>query len=256
VSDPRQECTPIALDEIGVRHLRACLRAGGVAVLPTDTVYGLACDPQQERAVRRLYELKGRPPMQPAAVMFFALPAALEALPELAVRERAALEALLPGPLTVLLPNRKDRYPLACVTGAAASAADAVRSAEARASGPGDRTSRPGVETSRPGVETSGPGALGLRVPLLPEPLMALGMLERPVMQSSANLSGGPEARRLREVPAVVLDGADLVLDGGELPGVASTVLDLRDYETEGRWRIVREGPLGEAELRGVLASC
>ena len=52
-----------------------------------------------------------------------------------------------------------------------------------------------------------------------------------------------------------MLDGADLVLDGGELPGVASTVLDLRDYEREGRWRVVREGPLGEAELRRVLAS-
>jgi L-threonylcarbamoyladenylate synthase len=234
VSGRRLERTPVTLDEIGARDLRACLRAGGVAVLPTDTVYGLACDPQQESAVRRLYELKGRPPQRPAAVMFFALQAALAALPELAARERAALEALLPGPLTVLLPNREDRYPLACATGVSESAANAGGS---------------------PDAQTSAPGALGLRVPLLPERLMALGALERPVMQSSANLSGGPEARRLQDVPAAVLDGADLVLDGGELPGVASTVLDLRDYEREGRWRVVREGPLGEAELRRVLAS-
>ena len=53
-------------------------------------------------------------------------------------------------------------------------------------------------------------------------------------MQSSANLSGGPEARRLADVPPALLAGADLVLDGGELPGVASTVLDLREYETHG----------------------
>lgn len=256
MSGYRLERTPIALDEIGVRHLRACLRAGGVAVLPTDTVYGLACDPQQEGAVRRLYELKGRPPMQPAAVMFFALPAALEALPELAARERVALEALLPGPLTVLLPNREDRYPLACVTGTTASAASAVRSPDTQASSPGARASGSGAEASGSGARASGPGALGLRVPLLPEALMALGMLDRPVMQSSANLSGGPEARRLRDMPAALLDGADLVLDGGELPGVASTVLDLRNYETEGRWRVVREGPLGEAELKRMLASC
>jgi L-threonylcarbamoyladenylate synthase len=201
-----------AVDEEGLSRLRACLRAGGVAVLPTDTVYGLACDPLQEAAVGRLYELKGRPPQRPAAVMFFALDAALNALPELAARERAALEALLPGPLTVLLPNRSNRYPLAC-----------------------------------------GSGALGLRVPRLPERLAALEALDAPVMQSSANLSGGVEARRVGDVEEVVLGGADLVLDGGELPGVASTVLDLSDFEREGRWRVVREGPLGERGIRALL---
>ncbi|HEY3758385.1 MAG TPA: L-threonylcarbamoyladenylate synthase [Solirubrobacteraceae bacterium] len=195
-----------------MKRLRACLRAGGVAVLPTDTVYGLACDPLQDAAVGQLYELKGRPPQRPAAVMFFALDAALDALPELAERERAALLALLPGPLTVLLPNRSNRYPLAC-----------------------------------------GSGALGLRVPRLPERLAALETLDVPVMQSSANLSGGVEARRVADVDGVVLDGADLVLDGGELPGVASTVLDLNDFEREGRWRVVREGPLGEREIQVLL---
>jgi L-threonylcarbamoyladenylate synthase len=202
----------VALDEEAVRRLRACLRAGGVAVLPTDTVYGLACDPLQEGAVRRLYELKGRPPQRPAAVMFFALEAALGALPELAARERVALKALLPGPLTLLLPNRRNRYPLAC-----------------------------------------GSGALGLRVPQLPKRLAALVALDAPVMQSSANLSGGVEARRIGDVEGIVLEGADLVIDGGELPGVASTVLDLSALEREGRWRVMREGPLGEQAIQALL---
>jgi hypothetical protein len=70
-------------------------------------------------------------------------------------------------------------------------------------------------------------------------------------MQSSANLSGGAEARCLVDVPPVLLDGADLVLDGGELPGIASTMLDLRGYEADGRWRIVREGPAGLASCGG-----
>ncbi len=183
-----------------------------MAVFPTDTVYGLACDPLNRDAVRRLYELKDRPPERPAAVMFFSLAPVLAALPELGTRERAALEALLPGPLTVLLPNREDRYPLA-----------------------------------------GGEDTLGLRVPLLPKPLAALRAVDVPVMQSSANLSGGPEARRLANIPPALLDGADLVLDGGELPGVASTVLDLREYEPHGRWRIVREGPVGSAELERAL---
>ena len=49
----------------------ACIAAGGVAVFPADTVYGLACDPDNAEAVERLYALKGRPTGKPSAVMFF-----------------------------------------------------------------------------------------------------------------------------------------------------------------------------------------
>ena len=213
---------PPALTAGDARRLRECIAGGGVAVFPADTVYGLACDPLNPEAVRRLYELKGRLPERPAAVMFFSLAAALDALPELGPRERTALEALLPGPLTVLLPNRRRRYPLACAPGTSAS--------------------------------TEEPGALGLRVPLLPEALAALGGVDVPVMQSSANFSGGAEARRLPEIPPALLASADLVLDGGELPGIASTVLDLREYEPHGSWRIVREGPVAAAEIERALS--
>ena len=48
-----------------------CIADGGVAVFPADTVYGLACDPENGEAVARLYALKGRPPSQPSAVMYF-----------------------------------------------------------------------------------------------------------------------------------------------------------------------------------------
>ncbi len=64
-------------------RLRQCLAGDGVALIPTDTVYGLACNPDSETALRRIYELKGRPPVKPAGVMFFSLSSALESLPEL-----------------------------------------------------------------------------------------------------------------------------------------------------------------------------
>jgi L-threonylcarbamoyladenylate synthase len=85
-----------------------------------------------------------------------------------------------------------------------------------------------------------GAGTLGLRVPDIP-PLGAL-----PVLQTSANVAGAPDARRLEEVPEQIRRGADLVLDGGELPGTPSTVIDLRDYEAGGVWRIVRAGAVPE----------
>jgi L-threonylcarbamoyladenylate synthase len=206
------------IDAADVRRLEEYLAAGGVAVFPADTVYGLCCDPVNAGAVRRLYELKGRPAERPAAIMFFALTFLLRALPEIGASELAALQALLPGPVTLLLPNRNRSFPLAC--------------------GPGDS------------VET-----LGLRVPAWTPSLAAMGAVGAPVLQSSANLSGEPDARHLLDVPESIRTGADLVLDGGELPGTPSTVIDLSKYEQCGEWRIVREGPLTGADLERLLAS-
>jgi L-threonylcarbamoyladenylate synthase len=97
----------------------------------------------------------------------------------------------------------------------------------------------------------SGPDALGVRVPDVP----ALAAVGRPVLQSSANLSGGPDARRLEDVPPAIRDGADLVLDGGELPGTPSTVLDLRRLDADGAWTVVRQGLVPESAVAAALGS-
>jgi len=194
------------------REFEACIAGGGVALFPADTVYGLACDPTSREAVSRLYALKGRPADKPAAVMFFSLQRALDALPELDPRTRGALEALLPGAVTLLLPNPLARYPLAC---------------------------------------GHDPWTLGLRVP-------APGVLADatvPVMQSSANLSGGADPRSLDEVDEALREGADLVVDGGPLPGTPSTVVDLRAYGSHGTWEVLREGALATDDVAAALAA-
>ncbi len=199
-----------------VRALEQCLRAGGVVLFGADTVYGLACDPEQPAAVARLYELKGRPPDRPAAVLFSSIALAWRALPELEDAEREAAEALLPGPVTLLLPNPARRFPLAC--------------------GPQPET-------------------LGLRVPRLDGPIAALRALSRPLLQSSANRSGEPDVRRLGDVDAELRANVDLALDGGERPGTASTVIDLRAYARERRYAIVREGALSPTAVAQALGS-
>jgi len=188
------------------------MAAGGVAVFPADTVYGLACHPEDKAAVARLYALKGRPAAQPSAVMFFDVAPALAALPDLGARTRALLERLLPGGVTLLLPNPAGRFPLAC-------AAD--------------------------------PHTLGLRVPAA-SLLAGVGV---PVLQSSANLSGGPDARRLEDVPAAIRAGADLLVDAGELPGTPSTVIDVRRFEATGAWAVVRAGAVAEAVVADAVAA-
>jgi tRNA threonylcarbamoyl adenosine modification protein (Sua5/YciO/YrdC/YwlC family) len=187
-----------------------CMAVGGVAVFPADTVYGLACDPANRIAVQRLYLLKRRELRKPSAVMFFDAELALESLPELGPRTRSALTGLLPGSVTLLLPNPAGRFALAC----------------------GDD-----------------PGTVGVRVVRSEQ----LDGVRWPVLQSSANRAGGPDPRRLDEVPEFIRRAADMVIDGGELPGTPSTVVDLRGYERDDSWSVVRDGAVTEAELGSVL---
>lgn len=176
------------------------LAAGGIVLFGADTVYGLACDPENPAAIDRLYVLKGRAQAKPSALMFFDEERALAHFPTLGPRTAAALHRLLPGPVTVVLP-----------TG-------------------------------------------GLRVPRVPRdhPLRGLPV---PVLQSSANRAGGAEARRLAQVDPDIRAAADLVLDAGELPGTASTVVDLRSYEDDGEWAVMRQGALPPAALERALWS-
>jgi L-threonylcarbamoyladenylate synthase len=187
-----------------------CLAVGGLALFPADTVYGLACDPANRFAVERLYLLKRRPLEKPSAVMFFDLDLAFAAMPELGPRTRESMQQLLPGGVTLLLPNPAGRFPLAC-------GADGA--------------------------------TLGVRVPDLP----ALAGVRWPALQSSANRAGGADPRRLDEVPPLLRSAVDLVLDGGELPGTPSTVVDLRGYEEDGSWSVVRLGAVSQEELREAL---
>jgi L-threonylcarbamoyladenylate synthase len=197
-----------------VATFERCIAVGGVALFPADTVYGLATDPTSREGVDRLYRIKGRRPDRPAAVMFFSLELALAALPDLGGRTRTAAERLLPGPVTLVLPNPERRYPLAA--------------------GPT-------------------PDRLGVRVPSLGGGLEPLAAARWPVLQSSANPSGGADARRLDDVDAEIRARVDMQLDGGELPGTPSTVVDLATYEATGDYRVLREGAVAAVEIAALL---
>jgi L-threonylcarbamoyladenylate synthase len=170
----------------------AALRGGGVAVIPTDTVYGLAADAGNEHAARSLYEAKGRAARQPTAILFSSVDELLARVPELPAAAVAAARALLPGPLTLVVPN-------------------------------------PGLRFAWLNEER--PDALGVRVPSVSGPgkevLDALGAL----VATSANLPGGADPRVLADVPAGLLTAVDAVVDGGPLPGAPSTVIDATGAE-------------------------
>jgi L-threonylcarbamoyladenylate synthase len=205
----------VSIERDGARVARGalerCIAGGGVAVFPSDGLYGLACDPLDAAAIARIHELKGRDDGKPSAVMYFSPLALRELVEGLGPRTAAALSALLPGPVTLVVDNRQGRYPLAC-------RADL--------------------------------GRLGIR--LIGGPLTGAMC---PVFQTSANLSGEPAPARFEEVPEAIVAGADLAIDGGELPGLPSTVVDISAIEEDGGWTVLRQGALSDGDLAAALAS-
>jgi L-threonylcarbamoyladenylate synthase len=189
--------------------LERCVGAGGVAIFPADTLYGLACDPLNAEAVERVHSIKGRDEGRPSAVMYFSPLAMRELVSGLGPRARQAVSELLPGPVTLVIANPEGRYPLA----------------------------------SREVPET-----LGVR--LIGGPL---GGAMTPIFQTSANRSGEDAPRSFEEIDERVLAAADLAIDGGELIGAPSTVVDLTELDSEGRWEVLREGALPRGVIDDVL---
>ncbi len=180
------------------------VQGGGLVVIPTDTVYGLACAAESEEAARQLYAVKGRNATQPTALVAASVDALLECLPELRGGSEAAVSAVLPGPYTLVLPNPARRF--RWLTG-------------------------------------TRPDAIGVRVPLLAGPgkevLQAVGA----VVATSANLAGGADPCRVTDVPEAILVAVAAVVDGGELRGAPSTVIDLTGAEPT----VLRSGAGDEA---------
>jgi L-threonylcarbamoyladenylate synthase len=100
--------------QVARKALERCVSAGGVAVFPSDGLYGLACDPLDAGAIAKIHRLKGRDDGKPSAVMYFSPLAMRELVAGLGPRTKAAVSALLPGPATLVVANPQRRYPLAC----------------------------------------------------------------------------------------------------------------------------------------------
>lgn len=101
-------------DAVARTALERCIASGGVAIFPSDGLYGIACDPLSAEAIERIHLIKGRDEGKPSAVLYFSPLAMRELLGELGPRTEEAVEALLPGPVTLVVHNPGRRYPLAC----------------------------------------------------------------------------------------------------------------------------------------------
>ena len=195
-----------------VERAVAAIRSGQPVILPTDTVYGLCATPDREEPVALVYRLKQRPETVPAALMCSDLEVLFERVPELRGSSGVIARALLPGPYTLIFPNPAGRYPW---------------------------------------LNGLAPETIGVRVPVLDGPARAVLEQVGAVTATSANRHGGPEPRRLADVPAEIREACAAEIDAGELPGVPSTVLDLTGAEP----KVVREGAVPAAEALARLSA-
>jgi tRNA threonylcarbamoyl adenosine modification protein (Sua5/YciO/YrdC/YwlC family) len=187
--------TPLRLvpeDDLG--PLVEALRAGASVVLPTDTVYGLACAAQLRDACERTLALKGRDLSKPTSILGASLSVVFtRVLGDPGGRAVEQARRLLPGPVTVIVPNPAGLFPWLC----------------------GDDPSR-----------------IGVRIPvLLPgvaDAIDGVGV----IAATSANLAGQPDPVTLQEVPDAILSRVSVAVDAGPAPaGTPSTVVDLTGPE-------------------------
>jgi L-threonylcarbamoyladenylate synthase len=167
---------------------------GRAALIPTDTVYGLACAAHLPDACERMLGLKHRDLSRPTSIVAASLEAVFEAvLPGLPGRVVEQARRLLPGPVTLVVPNPDSRFRWLC-----------------------------GPDPSR----------IGVRVPVLHPVLAAAIDRVAAVAATSANLSGGADPGSLDEVPGELTSRVAVAFDTGPTPGgVPSTVIDLTGPE-------------------------
>lgn len=215
-----QVCT---INEESLEKAAAIIREGGVIVVPTDTVYGVACDPTNPQAVEQIYALKRRSHTKALQILLHDL------------HQLDQLGLYLPSPLDVLathfLPGGYS--PIACEQPSRNLAADT-----------------PIVCTMR--VDEEGRKTQAVRIPDCPE-LMQILQATGPLAASSANRSGNESANCVEEAVAAFGEEIPLYLDAGPTRShVASTVV-AADTSQEDGIVVLREGVIAADQLRSVL---
>ena len=187
------------------------LRAGGVVVFPTESVYGLGADAGCEAAVARLVAMRGRDEGKPILVLVrdVAMAETLSAAFPVLARRLAA--RFWPGPLTIVVPARADL----------------------------------------PAALTAGTGTIGVRVPGHPVAAALVAEFDGPVTAPSANPPGAEPPRRVQAARAYFGDAVGAYVDGGELPGGASTVVAV-DGD---RVQFLRDGLIARAAIDAALSA-
>jgi len=176
-----------AFDDAAIVAAAAVIATGGIVAIPTETVYGLAADATDAVAVARIYAAKGRPAFNPLIVHVADIAAAMR-IASFDDDARALAAAFWPGPLTLVLPVRRDA----------------------------------GIAT----LVTAGLDTVAVRVPRHRAIQALIAATGKPIAAPSANASGAISPTRASHVATSLGDRVPLIIDDGACPaGVESTIV-------------------------------
>jgi L-threonylcarbamoyladenylate synthase len=177
----------LPFSEDAIAEATRLIREGQAVAVPTETVYGLAADAGDPEAVARIYEAKGRPCFNPLIVHVPDLPAAMR-IGHFSDRSTLLAEEHWPGPLTLVVPSRKDA----------------------------------GIAS----IVTAGLSTIAVRVPRHPAMQALLRAVRRPLAAPSANASGSISPTRAEHVLKSLGGRIPLIIDGGPTEqGLESTIV-------------------------------
>lgn len=212
------------INEESLQLAAQIINAGGVIVVPTDTVYGVACDPFNEDAVVKIYQLKRRPRTKALQILM----SSVSDLEKLGLYLPSPLDVLaekfLPGGYSPIARAKKDSVATRLATLCKADESSEQNKIQAEAT-------------------------QGVRVPDCPE-LMQILRVTGPLAASSANRSGNESADSVEEAVAAFGDEIPLYLNAGPTRShVASTVVGADASDKDGIV-ILREGVISEEQIR------
>lgn len=166
------------------------IKAGGIVIFPTETVYGIGVNGLNETAIKKLYEVKKRPITKPISLLVNSIEMIEEVAKDITEIEYDLIKKFLPGPLTIVLKKKENVS----------------------------------------NIVTAGFDTVGIRMPENEIALKLIEYAGVPIATPSANISGKPSGTNLKEIMKDFKDNVDYFIDGGESKiGVASTIVQIID---------------------------
>ena len=173
---------------------------GGLVITPTDTIYGIMGDALNEDIIRKVFEIKKRPFSKPLLLLMDSFEMVEEYTEEISEKERSLMDRYWPGLVTFILKKN-------------------------------DKVSE---------LITSGNDTVGIRIPNNKDLLEIIRRLNRPVISTSANITGTEVITSTQLLEKDLIDNIDYIEDGGEVDSQSSTIIKIEDNKLV----VLREGKL------------
>lgn len=182
-----------------------CLRNNGVLIYPTETVYGIGCDAFNNKAIDRIIRLKQRFSDKPLIMLVKDIHMLEEIVVEIPPFGKSLIDRFWPGPLTIIF------------------------------------NAKPHISKQL----TAGTGKIGIRQSPHPVVKAIFEVYPHPIVSTSANITGALPATSIYEIPTIITDHVDLIIDGGKLSSIPSTVIDITGNDI----KFIREGAIKKSAI-------